>query len=66
LIEESTLVMVPVLSGKSQKGKSYMSTEDEVRQTSDQFHRVLSRMPTSDARPMVEVWFHQAQGGDDR
>ena len=32
-----------------------MPTEDEVRQTSDQFYEVLNRKLSGDARPMTEV-----------
>jgi ketosteroid isomerase-like protein len=35
-----------------------MATEDEVRQTSDQFYAALNRMAHGDARPMMEVWSH--------
>ncbi len=37
-----------------------MSTEDEVRQASDQFYAALNRMLTGDARPMMEVWSHDS------
>jgi ketosteroid isomerase-like protein len=37
-----------------------MSTEDEVRQTSDQFYAALNRMANGDARPMMEVWSHSS------
>jgi ketosteroid isomerase-like protein len=35
-----------------------MSTEDEVRQASDQFYAALNRMLNGDAGPMMEVWSH--------
>jgi ketosteroid isomerase-like protein len=35
-----------------------MSTEDEVRQASDQFYTALNRMADGDATPMMEVWSH--------
>ncbi len=37
-----------------------MSTEDEVRQASDQFYAALNRMGNGDAGPMMEVWSHSS------
>jgi ketosteroid isomerase-like protein len=37
-----------------------MSTEDEVRQASDQFYAALNRMLNGDAGPMMEVWSHSS------
>jgi ketosteroid isomerase-like protein len=37
-----------------------MSTEDEVRQASDQFYTALNRMANGDAGPMMEVWSHNS------
>ena len=37
-----------------------MSTEDEVRQASDQFYAALNRMLNGDAGPMMEVWSHNS------
>lgn len=37
-----------------------MSTENEVRQVSDQFYAALNRMLNGNAGPMMEVWSHSA------
>src|SRR5690349_15410823 len=37
-----------------------MSTEDEVRQASNQFYAALNRMLNGDAGPMMEVWSHSS------
>jgi len=37
-----------------------MSTEDEVRQASDQFYAALNRMLNGDAGPVMEVWSHNS------
>ena len=37
-----------------------MSTEDEVRQASNQFYAALNRMVNGDAGPMMEVWSHSS------
>jgi ketosteroid isomerase-like protein len=37
-----------------------MSTEDEVRQVSDQFYAALNRMLNGDAGPVLEVWSHSS------
>lgn len=37
-----------------------MSTEDEVRQASDQFYAALNRMVNGDAGPVMEVWSHSS------
>ena len=35
-----------------------MSTQDEVRQVSEQFYTALNHMANGDAGPMMEVWSH--------
>jgi ketosteroid isomerase-like protein len=35
-----------------------MSTQDEVRQVSEQFYAALNRMANGDAGPVMEVWSH--------
>jgi ketosteroid isomerase-like protein len=40
------------------EGTSRMSTEEEVRQVSDQYIAALNRMLNSDAGPMMEIWSH--------
>ena len=37
-----------------------MSTENEVRQVSDQFYAALNRMANGDASPMMELWSHSS------
>ena len=37
-----------------------MSTEDEVRQASDQFYAALNRMLNGDAGPVMEIWSHSS------
>jgi ketosteroid isomerase-like protein len=37
-----------------------VSTEDEVRQVSDQFYAALNRMLNGDAGPVLEVWSHSS------
>ena len=37
-----------------------MSTEDQVRQASQQFYAALNRMANGDAGPMAEIWSHSA------
>jgi ketosteroid isomerase-like protein len=37
-----------------------MSTEDEVRQISDQFYAALNRMLNGDAGAMMEIWSHSS------
>lgn len=37
-----------------------MSTQDEVRQVSEQFYTALNRMANGDAGPMMEVWSHSS------
>ena len=35
-----------------------MSTEDEVREASEQFYAAVNRMITGDAAPLSEIWSH--------
>jgi ketosteroid isomerase-like protein len=37
-----------------------MSTEDQVRQASQQFYAALNRMANGDAGPMADIWSHSA------
>lgn len=37
-----------------------MSTEDEVRQASEQFYGALNRMANGDADPLADIWSHNA------
>ena len=37
-----------------------MSTDNEVRQVSDQFYAALNRMANGDASPMMELWSHSS------
>jgi ketosteroid isomerase-like protein len=44
----------------TQKGTSYMSTEDEVRQACDQYYAALNHMLNGDAGLMMEIWSHRS------
>jgi ketosteroid isomerase-like protein len=37
-----------------------MSTENEVRKASEQFYAALNRMLNGDAKPLVDIWSHNA------
>jgi ketosteroid isomerase-like protein len=37
-----------------------MSTEDQVRQASEQFYAALNRMVNGDAGPLADIWSHNA------
>jgi ketosteroid isomerase-like protein len=42
----------------SPQGEQFMSTEDEVRNASEQFYAALNRLFEGDASPMTDIWSH--------
>jgi ketosteroid isomerase-like protein len=47
-------------SKRVSKGEHFMSTENEVRQVSNQFYAALNRMANGDASPIMELWSHSS------